>query len=64
MLKVEGRSKKQKEKMNFIKKFFPTTTNSPGGTLNLIPDKISSARGGGVEKMKAWRSSNFPDWRE
>ena len=57
---VEGRNKKQKDKMNFIKKFFPTTTNSPGGTLKLIPEKISSAEGGEVEKMKAWRSSNFP----
>ena len=60
MLKVEERSKKQQEKTNFIKRFFPTSTNSPGGTLHLVPVKKSSATKGGVEKQKAWRSENFP----
>jgi hypothetical protein len=60
MLKVEERSKKQQEKTNFIKRFFPTSTNSPGGTLHLVPVKISSTQKGGVEKQKAWRSENFP----
>ena len=32
--------KKRKEKETFIKKFFPTCSNSPGGTQRLCPDRI------------------------
>ena len=41
------KEKKKQEKENFVKKFFPNSTNSPGGTFRLdgiISSRVSSVR--------------------
>jgi hypothetical protein len=40
--KKENRECKKKEKETFIKKFFPTCTNSPGGTQKLVNNNKNS----------------------
>ena len=50
---------KKKEKENFVKRYFPTSFNSPGGTLKLVPTDVTSAGNRGVEKMKDCTSRNF-----
>ena len=51
--------KKRKEKENFLRKFFPLCTSSPGGTQRLITRNstdVASAKGRRVGKMMARRS--------
>ena len=55
------KEKKQREKENFIKKFFPEYSSSPGGTQRLFPDRIPPppATEGGMEKTMAKISKHF-----
>ena len=48
------KEKKRKDKSAFISKFFPACSNSPGGTLKLCPDRITSppATEGRVEEIE------------
>ena len=48
-IRKADRDRKKKEKENFVKKFFPNSSNSLGGTLRLV--NSTSSREGGVWKM-------------
>ena len=57
-IRKADRDRKKKEKENFVKKFFPNSNNSPGGTLRLV-NSISSREGGVGKIDRVDTPSNF-----
>ena len=53
LLRKQEKEKKKKEKEEFVKKFFPSCTNSPGGTNYLFGSREKcSSRKGAVDKRE------------
>ena len=48
----KGLESKKKEKVKFVRKYFPTSCNLPSGTLKLIPTDVTSAGNRGVVKIE------------
>ena len=57
--KMKGLESRRKEKENFVRKYYPTSSNSPGGTLNLLPNDVTSAGNRRLGKMNICISENF-----
>ena len=66
---IEEKEKKRKDKESFVRKFFPSCENSPGGTLRLnavrrnIPAEHEAMRKieGNLEHLSPSRMTNFND---
>ena len=56
---MKGLESRRKEKENFVRKYYPTSSNSPGGTLNLVPNDVTSTGNRRVGKMNTCISENF-----